>query len=122
MVLAAAWPSAARPASSVSNLTGLPAYPNLTSAAMEERLRTETFGRWCSKFTAETSDSLNAVETWYRKALKRASETDLLKDAQYGYRPKLTGIKLALGIDYVAVYRTSNEATTIELHRCSWTH
>jgi hypothetical protein len=121
LVLTAAWPGAARTAS-VSNLTGLPAYPNLTSAAMEDRLMTETFGRWCAKFTAETSDSLSAVETWYRKTLRRASETDLIQDEQYSYRPRLTGIKLALGIDYVAVYRTSNEETTIELHRCSWTH
>jgi hypothetical protein len=121
VVAAVSWPDAARPAG-VLNLTGLPAYPNLTSAAMAERFRTETFGRWCAKFTAETSDSLSAVETWYRKALIRASETDLNKDEQYNYRPNLSGIKLALGIDYVAVYRTSNEETTIELHRCSWTH
>jgi hypothetical protein len=121
MVLATSWPAAARPAS-VLNLTGLPAYPNLTSAAMADRFRTETFGRWCAKFTAETPDSLSAVEIWYRKALIRASETDLNKDEQYNYRPNLNGIKLALGIDYVAVYRTSNEETTIELHRCSWTH
>ena len=122
MVLSTAWPLAARPATTLTNLTGLPAYPNLTAAAMDERFKTETFGRWCSKFTAETSDSLSTVETWYRKALKRASETDLTKDNQFNYRPKLAGIKLALGIDYVAVYRTSNDETTIELHRCSWTH
>jgi hypothetical protein len=120
-VLATGWSGAARPAG-VANLTGLPAYPNLTSAAMAERFRTETFGRWCAKFTAATSDSLSVVEKWYRKALIKASETDLLKDEQFNYRPNLTGIKLALGIDYVAVYRTSNEETTIELHRCSWTH
>jgi hypothetical protein len=51
-----------------------------------------------------------------------ASETDLANDGRYNYRPRLTGIKLALGIDYVAVYRTSNEETTIELHRCNWNH
>jgi hypothetical protein len=122
MVLSAAWPYAARPASSVANLTGLPAYPNLTGAAMEPRLKTETFGRWCAKFTAETADSLATVESWYRKTLVRASETDLTHDEQYSFFPTLTGIKLALGIDYVAVYRTSPNATTIELHRCSWTH
>ena len=117
------WPLIARPAGSdVANLTGLPAYPNLTSAEMEKLLKTETYGRWCAKFTAATSDSLAAVETWYRKALLQASETDLANDYQYNYRPSLTGIKLALGIDYVAVYRTSNNETTIELHRCSWNH
>jgi hypothetical protein len=119
----AGWPPAARPAGSVlENLTGLPAYPNLTGARMDKLLETETFGRWCSKFSAASSDSLATVEAWYRKTLRRASETDLANDGRYNYRPRLTGIKLALGIDYVAVYRTSNEETTIELHRCNWNH
>ncbi len=123
LVLGAAGPRAAQPADSqIGNLTGLPAYPNLTSATMGKVLTTETFGRWCAKFTAETSDPLAAVESWYRKALVRASETDLAKDAQYSLLPTLTGIKLALGIDYVTVFRTSNAQTIIELHRCSWTH
>jgi hypothetical protein len=123
VALSAVWPGAAQPAASaVANLTGLPAYPNLTSAAMERVLKTETFGRWCARFTAETSDSLSTVESWYRKALIRASETDLTRDDRYNIYPKLAGIKLALGIDYVAVYRASNQETTIELHRCSWNH
>jgi hypothetical protein len=122
LALWAWWPCIVRSAdANVANLTGLPAYPNITSAAMEKVYRTETFGRWCAKFTAETSDSLNTVETWYRKNLLRASETDLTKDYRYNV-PRLAGIKLAMGIDYVAVYRTSNEETLIELHRCSWTH
>lgn len=121
LALSALWPGAARPAGSpVINLTGLPAYPNLNSAAMDRVLKTETFGRWCARFTAETSDSLSSVESWYRKALLRASESDLVKDNQYKVYPNLAGIKLALGIDYVAVYRASNQETTIELHRCSW--
>ena len=123
LALYALWPGAARPAgSAVINLTGMPAYPNLSSAAMDRVLKTETFGRWCARFTAETADSLSSVESWYRKALLRASETDLTKDNQYKIYPNLAGIKLALGIDYVAVYRASNQETTIELHRCSWTH
>jgi hypothetical protein len=117
----AALPAAALRAQSI-NLTGLPAYPHLSSAAMDKVLKTETLGRWCATFTGGTSDPLATVESWYRKALIRASETDLAKDAQYNVRPLLTGIKLALGIDYVAVFRTPNEETTIELHRCSWTH
>jgi hypothetical protein len=116
-------PGAALPANSVvDNLTGLPAYPNLTSAAMEKLLKTETFGRWCARFTGATSDPLSIVESWYRKALIRASETDLAKDNEYKIYANLSGIKLALGIDYVAIYRASNQQTTIELHRCSWTH
>ncbi len=123
LAISASWPLAAGAAGAeVDNLTGLPAYPNLTSAAMEKLLKTETFGRWCAKFTAESADSLAAVESWYRKTLISASETDLANDGQYNHLPRLTGIKLALGIDYVAVYRTSNDATTIELHRCSWNH
>jgi hypothetical protein len=113
--------SAAVPAASViDNLTGLPTYPNLTSGAMDKTFRTETFGRWCARFTAATSDSFSLVEAWYRKALIRASESDLAKDDRYNLYPNLSGVKLALGIDYVALYRTSNQQTNIELHRCSW--
>jgi hypothetical protein len=118
----AARPYAALPASSVvDNLTGLPTYPNLTDAAMDKVFKTETFGRWCARFTAATSDSLASVEAWYRKALIRASESDLAKDDRYKAYANLSGVKLAVGIDYVAVYRTSNQQTIIELHRCSWT-
>jgi hypothetical protein len=113
--------SAALPAASViDNATGLPTYPNLTSGAMDRTFRTETFGRWCARFTAATSDPLSLVEAWYRKALIRASESDLAKDDRYNLYPNLSGVKLALGIDYVALYRTSNQQTNIELHRCSW--
>jgi hypothetical protein len=121
-VLIAAWPGAALPATSaIDNLTGLPTYPNLSSAEMDKVYKTETFGRWCARFTATTPDSLPSVEAWYRKALIRASESDLAKDERYRLYPNLSGVKLALGIDYVALYRTSNQQTNIELHRCSWT-
>jgi hypothetical protein len=120
--LMAALPGSALPAISViDNLTGLPTYPNLAGAAMDKVYRTETFGRWCARFTAVTSDSLSSVEAWYRKALMRASESDLAKDDRYSAYPNLSGVKLAVGIDYVALYRTSNQQTNIELHRCSWT-
>jgi hypothetical protein len=122
LALMAVLPGAALPAPLViDNLTGLPTYPNLTSAAMDKVYRTETFGRWCARFTAATSDPLSAVEAWYRRALIRASESDLAKDERYNVYPNLSGVKLALGIDYVALYRTSNLQTNIELHRCSWT-
>jgi hypothetical protein len=114
--------AAAGAPASVPNLTGLPAYPNLSTAAMDEVYRTEPPGRWCTRFTATTADSLGAVEDWYRKTLARASETDLARDARFGNDPALSGIKLALGIDYVALYRLANRPTTIELHRCSWNH
>jgi hypothetical protein len=120
--LMAVLPGSALPATPViDNLTGLPTYPNLAGAAMDKVYRTETFGRWCARFTAVTSDSLSSVEAWYRKALMRASESDLAKDDRYSAYPNLSGVKLAVGIDYVALYRTSNQQTNIELHRCSWT-
>jgi hypothetical protein len=104
----------------VNNYTGLPVFPSLSRAAMDQFTKTDTLGRWCSRFTAETSYPLDAVEEWYRKALARASETNLANDATYKPLPGLTGIKLALGIDYVTVFRVSGEtSTSIELFRCS---
>jgi len=120
LLLLAGCGTALAAASEIDNLTGLPTYPNLSSAAMDKFYKTEIFGRWCARFTATTSDSLPAVEAWYRKALIRASESDLAKDDRYNIYANLSGVKLALGIDYVALYRTSNQQTNIELHRCSW--
>src|SRR5579862_4044607 len=122
---AAAAPPATRPAAhasaraSIPNLTGLPAYPNLEKASMDDVYRTEALGRWCARFVATTADSLRSVEDWYRKTLARASETDLAHDERFK-APTLSGIKLATGDDYVALYRLANQPTTIELHRCSW--
>jgi hypothetical protein len=110
-------PAAAAP---LTNLTGLPTYPNLDRAAMDRVLHTEALGRWCARFTATTSDSLDTVETWYRRILRRASETDLLHDERFSAYPTLSGVKLALGRDYVALYRFPNQPTVIELHRCTW--
>jgi hypothetical protein len=107
-------------AEDVYNLTGLPAYPNLNRAKMDAVAKTDTLGRWCTRFAGETFDRLDVVEAWYRKALVSASETDLNNDENYKNYFKLSGIKLALGIDYVTVYRTANQSTTsIELFRCS---
>jgi hypothetical protein len=108
-------------ASAVQNLTGLPVYPNLSAAAMDSVVKTDTLGRWCSRFSAETSYPLDVVETWYRRALASASETDLTHDERYKIYPRLSGIKLALGIDYVTIFKVANQtATSIELFRCSW--
>ena len=112
--------TAAAAPSSIPNLTGLPAYPNLAKASMDEVYRTEALGRWCARFVATTTDSLPTVEDWYRKTLVRASETDLAHDERFKVYPTLSGIKLAVGIDYVALYRLANQPTTIELHRCSF--
>jgi hypothetical protein len=116
-------PANAAPADSAGglrNLTGLPAYPNLNNAVMDGVYRTDTLGHWCMRFWSDTTDSLAAVESWYRKNLYRASETDLSHDTTYAIYSSLNGIKLAMGIDYVAVYRASRQSpTTIDLYRCS---
>jgi hypothetical protein len=120
--LAARLLAAAPPASAedVRNLTGLPAYPNLSSAVMDGVFRTDTLGHWCMRFWASASDSLSAVEAWYRRSLIGASEIDLAKDTTYKNYVGLAGIKLAMGIDYVVVYKTAGQApTSIDLYRCS---
>lgn len=107
-------------AQGVYNLTGLPLYPNLTSAQMDTVTRTDALGHWCMRFAAETFASLDTVEDWYRKALPAASETDLNHDERYRGYFKLTGIKLAFGIDSVTVFRAADQShTTIELFKCS---
>jgi hypothetical protein len=104
----------------VYNLTGLPVYPYLTTADMDDVARTDTMGHWCTRFTAEASAPLQVVEDWYRKALANASETNLRTDQRYRDYLNLTGIKLAVGVDYVTVFRTGNQPTTsIELFKCS---
>jgi len=102
------------------NLTGLPAYPNLTAAVMDEVFRTDKLGHWCMRFWADTSDSLAAVEAWYRKRLLGSSEVDLTRDKTYSSFAGLAGVKIVLGIDYVVVYKTNSQApTSIDLYRCS---
>jgi len=104
----------------VYNLTGLPVYPYLTTADMDDVARTDTMGHWCTRFTAQASAPLEVVEDWYRKALVNASETNLRNDQRYRDYLNLTGIKLAVGVDYVTVFRTGNQPTTsIELFKCS---
>jgi hypothetical protein len=104
----------------VHNLTGLPAYPNLSRAKMDEVWKTDTMGRWCARFAASSSDRLEVVEAWYRKVLIGASETDLNNDPHYADPLNLSGIKLALGVDSVTVFRTAKQSSTsIELFRCS---
>lgn len=104
----------------VYNLTGLPVYPYLTTADMDDVARTDTMGHWCTRFTAEASAPLQVVEDWYRKALVNASETNLRNDQRYRDYQNLTGIKLAVGVDYVTVFRIGNRPTTsIELFKCS---
>ncbi len=104
----------------VQNPTGLPVYPNLSSAQLDDRYRTDDFGRWCVRLTAISLDSLPVVENWYRQALAGASETDLRNDGDYqGKFGDLDGIKLATNLAFVAIYQASRGApTSIDLVRC----
>ena len=113
-------PASIGSAEGVYNLTGLPVYPNLSRAKMDGVVKTDAVGHWCARFSAETFDRLEVVEDWYRKVLVGASETDLNHDERYRIFVNLVGIKLAMGIDSVTVYKAANQSTTsIELFRCS---
>jgi hypothetical protein len=104
----------------IQNLTGLPAYPRLRSATMDRIPKTDILGHWCYRLTADTYDSLDAVQAWYRKALVNASETDLTHDESYKADTELSGIKLSLGLDYVDIYKSAPQAiTSIKLVKCS---
>jgi hypothetical protein len=103
----------------VRNPTGLPVYPNIDAARLDDRLRTDDFGRWCIHLSARSLDSLTTVENWYRHALSTASETDLSKDGDYESSLELDGIKLTMNLAFVAVYKASKgAATSIDIVRC----
>jgi hypothetical protein len=104
----------------VHNPTGLPVYPNIDDARLDDRLRTDDFGRWCIRLSARSPDSLTTVENWYRQALSTASETDLRNDGDYERsHVELDGIKLTMNLAFVAVYKASKgPATSIDIVRC----
>jgi hypothetical protein len=104
----------------VQNPTGLPFYPNIDSARLEDRMRTDDFGRWCIHLSVRSSDPLAVVEDWYRRSLATASETDLRNDDDYGrIYTQLDGIKLTTNLSFVAVYKASlGAATSIDMVRC----
>ncbi len=100
------------------NTTGLPTYPHLRRAIMDTVSRS-TLGHQCTHFAADSGDSLEMVEAWYRRALPGAVESDVNQDSIYGSYFKLTGIKLTRGSDFLTVYRTdSGTSTSIELFKC----
>jgi hypothetical protein len=104
----------------VRNPTGLPVYPNIDNARLDDRLRTDDFGRWCIRLSARSLDSLATVENWYRTALLTASETDLRNDGDYERSyVEIDGIKLTMNLAFVAVYKASKgAATSIDIVRC----
>lgn len=104
----------------VHNPTGLPVYPNIDNARLDDRLKTDDLGRWCIRLSARSLDSLETVENWYRHALSTASETDLRHDGDYeSSYVELDGIKLTMNLAFVAVYKASKgAATSIDIVRC----
>ena len=102
------------------NPTGLPVYPNVDNARLEDRLRTDDLGRWCMHLSARSTDSLETVENWYRNSLSHASETNLRNDGDYDRSyAQLDGIKLTMDLAFVAVYKASKgAATSIDIVRC----
>jgi len=100
--------------------SGLPIYPNVDGARLEDRLRTDDLGRWCTHLHAQSADSLEAVENWYRRALSGASETNLHNDIDYERRyEELDGVKLTMNLAFVAVYKASRGAvTSIDIVSC----
>lgn len=78
------------------NETGLPLYPNATTG---KQYPTNPEGY--AIYTAQSHDTLDAVEDWYRHALPKAKETQ--------DNDQLThGIVLTNGKDKVLVYRLGN--------------
>jgi hypothetical protein len=101
------------------NTTGLPTYPHISRAIMDPVPR-DTLGSKCIHYTADSPDRLDSVEAWYRRALPGAVESDVNQNSLYGDFFKLDGIRLTLGTDFVAVYRTGNgRLTSIELFKCA---
>jgi hypothetical protein len=73
-----------------------------------------------AQLTADTYDSLDAVQEWYRKTLVNASESDLTHDPSYKAYTELSGIKLSRDLDYVDIYKSAPQATTsVRLVKCS---
>jgi hypothetical protein len=91
------------------NETGLPLYPNAKTGTQYPPSTTK--GKTFSIYTAESEDSLAAVEDWYRHALPQAKET---KDES-----GLThGIVLTIGNDKVLVYQLGKRpGAVMELHK-----
>jgi hypothetical protein len=91
------------------NETGLPLYPGVNTGSQYPPMQTKD-GRYAI-YTAQSRDSREVVEAWYRRALPQAKET---KDEN-----QLThGIVLTNGNDKVLVYRLlQRSGTVIELQK-----
>lgn len=101
------------------NTTGLPTYPRDADGIMDPTFRSLPNGQHCISYMSNTSDSLNAVEDWYKKQLPNAKTDDINHNSLYGANFKLNGIKLLSGNDLINIYAdTDRNKTTIELYKC----
>lgn len=113
------------------NTTGLPTYPHDKGGSMDAVSRSLPNGQNCIHYASTTTDPLQRVIDWYKKALPGAKVEDVNKDSLYGNYFKLDGVKLLVGNDIVNVYRTTGgfnlpyakkddaQKTSIELFKCS---
>lgn len=113
------------------NITGLPTYPRDKGGLMDAVSRSLPNGQHCIHYASSTTDPLQAVIDWYKKALPGARVEDVNKDSLYGNYFKLDGVKLLVGNNIVNVYRMTGglnlpyvkkddaQKTSIELFKCS---
>ncbi len=95
---AATAPDAAQASGDVApNNNGLPVYPHLNKADLLQR---DVYkGGIYSAYKQDTSDSLETVEAYYRKAWPGAQEGPTDSPSDY------VGIKLTKGQDFIEIYR-----------------
>lgn len=94
------------------NTTGLPLYVHSIMGTQYGEYRDRADKHWYTSYTAVvSSDSLEVVETWYRRALPKAIETPYVDGGRHG-------IRLTNGKDRVLVYKLGrNPGAMIELYK-----
>ena len=117
-------------AAAQKNTTGLPTYPHDANGKMDAVARALPNGQQCTHYSSSSTDALQTIIDWYKKALPGARVEDVNKDSLYGNYFKLEGVKLLVGNDIVNVYRLPHDMdlpymkkdgppkTTIELFKC----
>ena len=108
-------------AADAANSTGLPTYPRIDAKAMwmDATYRSIPNGQHCTHFNASTADSLETVESWYRKQMPGAKIQDVNEIPLYGSYFKLQGISLLVGSDIVNVMKMgTDKATYLDLFKC----
>ncbi len=94
------------------NKTGLPLYAHTIMGTQYDAFRDPTDTHWYTSYTAVvSSDSLEAVEAWYRHALPKATETQYVDGGRHG-------IQLNNGKDRVRIYKMGkNPGAVIEMYK-----